>query len=184
MNKGGFSWKRASGISAAKSRISRATGVPLSRTGRQAKIGRVISGGGCMLPLLMAMLLVLLLGCGAPSTPTPSTSSTQPAAVDLAPGEGTTMADAAFNEVKPVADEQVAFLGDESDTTMYLMDRLMAASDAHEDWQLSGEKMGIGDGELRSMPYRFADNSVIIVRAVPRDGENQGLKLQSVEITR
>ena len=35
-----FSWKRAVGISGAKSRISRKTGIPLSRSGRQRKIGR------------------------------------------------------------------------------------------------------------------------------------------------
>jgi len=37
MNKGGFSWKRLLGISAAKSRISRKIGIPLSRSGRQQK---------------------------------------------------------------------------------------------------------------------------------------------------
>lgn len=41
MNLGGFSWKRLLGISAAKSRVSRATGIPLTRSGRQRKIGRI-----------------------------------------------------------------------------------------------------------------------------------------------
>lgn len=35
-----FSWKRALGITSAKRKISRATGIPLSKQGRQAKIGR------------------------------------------------------------------------------------------------------------------------------------------------
>ncbi|MCX5638846.1 MAG: hypothetical protein NTX52_14305 [Planctomycetota bacterium] len=35
-----FSWKRALGISGAKSRISRKIGIPLTRSGRQRKIGR------------------------------------------------------------------------------------------------------------------------------------------------
>ena len=35
-----FSWKRALGISGAKARISRRTGIPLTRYGRQRKIGR------------------------------------------------------------------------------------------------------------------------------------------------
>ena len=35
-----FSWKRALGITALKRKISRATGIPLTRSGRQAKLGR------------------------------------------------------------------------------------------------------------------------------------------------
>lgn len=41
MNLGGFSWKRLLGVSAAKSKLSRAIGVPLTRSGRQRKIGRI-----------------------------------------------------------------------------------------------------------------------------------------------
>lgn len=39
-----FSWKRALGLSAAKSRLSRQIGVPLTKGGRRQKIGR---GLGC-----------------------------------------------------------------------------------------------------------------------------------------
>ena len=39
-----FSWKRAIGISALKGRISRAIGVPLTVSGRERKIGRLILG--------------------------------------------------------------------------------------------------------------------------------------------
>ena len=35
-----FSWKRALGISAANSRLSRQIGIPLTRSGRQRKVGR------------------------------------------------------------------------------------------------------------------------------------------------
>jgi hypothetical protein len=35
MNRGGFSLRRLVGISAAKSKISRAIGIPLTRSGRQ-----------------------------------------------------------------------------------------------------------------------------------------------------
>ena len=42
MNLGGFSWKRLFGISALKSRISKAIGVPLTRSGRQRKLGRFL----------------------------------------------------------------------------------------------------------------------------------------------
>ena len=42
MNKGGFSWRRFLGISAAKSQISRKIGVPLTRSGRQRKLGAFV----------------------------------------------------------------------------------------------------------------------------------------------
>lgn len=53
MNKGGFSWKRATGVTRAKSRISRRTGIPLTKSGRQRKVGRMVAGGGCLAPGLM-----------------------------------------------------------------------------------------------------------------------------------
>lgn len=59
MNKGGFSWKRALGISAAKSRVSRKIGIPLTRSGRQRKAGAAM---GCMTFILIALILVLSLG--------------------------------------------------------------------------------------------------------------------------
>jgi hypothetical protein len=40
MNKGGWSWKRQFGITKAKRKISRATGIPLTRSGRQRKLGK------------------------------------------------------------------------------------------------------------------------------------------------
>ena len=65
VNRGGFSWKRLIGISAAKSRISRATGVPFTRCGRNQKVGRVVTGGGCLLalvgPVILAMATWLLI---------------------------------------------------------------------------------------------------------------------------
>ena len=39
-----FSWKRAIGISGMKNRISRKIGIPLTRQGRQRKVGRAV---GC-----------------------------------------------------------------------------------------------------------------------------------------
>jgi hypothetical protein len=62
MNKGGFSWKRFLGVSAAKSRISRKTGIPFTRSGRHQKIGRIATGGGCLIPVLG--LLVGAVGVG------------------------------------------------------------------------------------------------------------------------
>jgi hypothetical protein len=43
MNFGGFSWKRAIGLSAAKARLSRRIGIPLTRSGRQRKVGAFVS---------------------------------------------------------------------------------------------------------------------------------------------
>ena len=37
-----FSWKRAVGVTQLKRRISKATGVPLSRSGRRSKLGRLL----------------------------------------------------------------------------------------------------------------------------------------------
>ena len=43
-----FSWKRALGITAAKQRIARATGIPTTKAGRQQKIGRMLTGCSCL----------------------------------------------------------------------------------------------------------------------------------------
>ncbi|MBU4233093.1 MAG: hypothetical protein L6277_00855 [Desulfobacterales bacterium] len=55
MNKGGFSWKRFLGISQAKARLSRQIGIPLTRSGRQRKIGAAM---GCLIPVLLALILM------------------------------------------------------------------------------------------------------------------------------
>ena len=52
-----FSWKRASGLSAAKGRLSRKVGVPLTKSGRQRKVGRAI---GCCVPAAF----ILIGACG------------------------------------------------------------------------------------------------------------------------
>jgi hypothetical protein len=57
-----FSWKRALGISAAKARLSRKIGIPLTRSGRQRALGRSL---GCTLPLLALLLLALAAGAYA-----------------------------------------------------------------------------------------------------------------------
>ena len=45
-----FSWRRALGVSQAQARLSRRLGVPLSRAGRQRKMGRAL---GCSWVLLI-----------------------------------------------------------------------------------------------------------------------------------
>jgi len=53
MNKGGFSWKRAIGVTHAKSKTSKATGIPLTKSGRQRKIGKIVTSGGCLVFVLI-----------------------------------------------------------------------------------------------------------------------------------
>ena len=57
MNIGGFSWNRFLGISAAKARISRKIGIPLTKSGREQKIGRMITRGGCLIVILIPIVL-------------------------------------------------------------------------------------------------------------------------------
>ena len=59
MNSGGFSWKRFTGMSAAKSRISRSIGIPLTKSGREQKIGRIFTGGGCLVIVCIGAFLAL-----------------------------------------------------------------------------------------------------------------------------
>lgn len=72
-NKGGFSYKRATGITNAKRKVSKSTGVPMTKSGRQRKAGQAMAGGGCLLNvlcviLIIAMIAVCLFGCGTNET--------------------------------------------------------------------------------------------------------------------
>ncbi len=60
MNLGGFSWKRFTGISAAKARISRQIGVPLTRSGRQRKFGASM---GCFTLVVAGVTLLTTVLC-------------------------------------------------------------------------------------------------------------------------
>jgi hypothetical protein len=59
-----FSWKRASGLSSAKARLSRKTGMPLSRSGRRQKAGRLL---GCCVPLIVGTAVALGIAFSAAS---------------------------------------------------------------------------------------------------------------------
>lgn len=63
MNKGGFSWKRLLGVTKAKRNISRKTGVPWTKSGREQKIGRILTKGclGSIMCLLISFLSLLTL---------------------------------------------------------------------------------------------------------------------------
>lgn len=47
-----FSWKKALGVTKAKRKIAKATGIPTTKAGRQRKIGKVLTGGGCVMYLI------------------------------------------------------------------------------------------------------------------------------------
>jgi hypothetical protein len=59
-NRGGFSWNRALGITKMKRKIARKTGIPWTKSGRQQKIARMTSCGGCLLNAIMVGIFVLL----------------------------------------------------------------------------------------------------------------------------
>jgi hypothetical protein len=52
-----FSWKRASGLSSAKGKLSRQIGIPSTRAGRQRKLGKAM---GCCIPFAF-----LIIGMGS-----------------------------------------------------------------------------------------------------------------------
>ena len=55
-----FSAKRALGITKAKQRIARTTGIPTTKSGRQRKFGSMMTGeSGCILPILSILVIVL-----------------------------------------------------------------------------------------------------------------------------
>jgi hypothetical protein len=57
-----FSWKRASGLSSAKAKLSRQLGVPLTQAGRQRKVGKAL---GCCIPFAFIVVGFASLSYGA-----------------------------------------------------------------------------------------------------------------------
>jgi peptidoglycan hydrolase-like protein with peptidoglycan-binding domain len=53
-----FSWKRALGVTSAKQKFSRATGIPTTRSGRQRKAARLM---GCLMPVTIACCVIALM---------------------------------------------------------------------------------------------------------------------------
>jgi len=53
-----FSWKRALGISGMKNKISKKIGIPLTKSGRQRKIGRAV---GCTIPTISILFVIIVL---------------------------------------------------------------------------------------------------------------------------
>ncbi len=56
-----FSWKRALGVTAAKQKFARATGIPTTRSGRQRKAARMMGCGGCLVQILTVLTVVVVM---------------------------------------------------------------------------------------------------------------------------
>jgi len=56
-----FSWRRALGVSQAQAKLSRSIGIPLSRSGRQRKMGRSMGCCWVLLAVPVAGVLARLL---------------------------------------------------------------------------------------------------------------------------
>lgn len=54
-----FSPKRALGVTKAKRKIAKATGIPTTKSGRQRKAGKILTGGGCLIPILLTLIAVI-----------------------------------------------------------------------------------------------------------------------------
>lgn len=63
MNKGGFSWKKLSGYSEAKSNLSRKIGIPLTKSGRNQKLGRIATKGcmGMLFTFIFSILIFVII---------------------------------------------------------------------------------------------------------------------------
>jgi hypothetical protein len=57
-----FSWKRALGVSQAQARLSRKIGFPLSRSGRQRKVGRSVGCCWILMAVPVAGVLARMIG--------------------------------------------------------------------------------------------------------------------------
>lgn len=57
-----FSWKRALGVTKAKQSLSRQLGVPLTRAGRQRKVGKAM---GCCIPFALFVATMAAISVGA-----------------------------------------------------------------------------------------------------------------------
>lgn len=112
-NRGGFSWKRVLGVTRQKQRFSRATGIPLTKSGRQRKIGKALTGGGCLLWILLLLAIVVFLGAFASAalafTDVPAGHAYGSAIEDLsARGIINGFPDGTFGPGKPVTRQQFA----------------------------------------------------------------------------
>ena len=54
-----FSWKRALGVTKAKQKFARKTGIPTSKAGLQRKVGKAVMGGGCLMYVIFGAVAAI-----------------------------------------------------------------------------------------------------------------------------
>lgn len=54
-----FSAKRATGVTNAKRKIAKATGIPTTKSGRQRKVGKAVTAGGCLIPVMITAFVTV-----------------------------------------------------------------------------------------------------------------------------
>ena len=54
-----FSWKRALGVTKAKQKFARKTGIPTSKAGLQRKVGKAVMGGGCLMYVILGIVAAI-----------------------------------------------------------------------------------------------------------------------------
>ena len=63
----GFSMNRLTGVTNAKRKVAKATGIPTTKQGRRNKARRIATGGGClvsiMIPTLLFTAVIVLIVC-------------------------------------------------------------------------------------------------------------------------
>jgi hypothetical protein len=53
----GFSMKRLLGVTNVKRKVAKATGIPTTKQGRRNKARRILTGGGCLVPIMIPILV-------------------------------------------------------------------------------------------------------------------------------
>jgi len=53
-----FSWKRTLGVTKAKRKFAKVTGIPTTKSGRKQKIKRMLTPG-CVFPIITLLMLIL-----------------------------------------------------------------------------------------------------------------------------
>lgn len=56
-----FSAKKAFGVTKAKRKIAKATGIPTTKSGRQRKAGKILTGGCCLIPALSVFAVIVFI---------------------------------------------------------------------------------------------------------------------------
>lgn len=56
-----FSWRRATGVTKLKRDVAKITGIPTTKNGRNAKFWRMLTGGGCLVNVILFLVALSFL---------------------------------------------------------------------------------------------------------------------------